>query len=116
MKKSKKNIVIKETFIESANNRTEEALLKIVEWADVITADNLRNGDIHEKAYKHSIHHMQEVIGRFSTNKRLKTTYETVNEIESFPNEDLRLLLLTFYYDGMVLLERVKKKEENTEE
>jgi hypothetical protein len=102
-----------QTFSDTANKRTEQALTKILEWADIITADNLRNGDIHEKAFKHSIHHMQEVLGRFSTSKKLQTAYNEVKGMDKFPNDRIRLLLLTFYYDGMELLEKAKKREEN---
>jgi hypothetical protein len=105
-----------DSFVDTANRRTTMALNKILEWADVITAENLRNGDIHEKAFKHSLHHMQEVLGRFSNSKRLQTLYDEIKGIESFPNENIRLLLLTFYYDGMDLLEKAKKREENSEE
>ena len=115
MRKNKQEPKV-DSFIDTANKRTAQALGKILEWADVITADNLRNGDIHEKAFRHSLHHMQEVLGRFSTSKKLQNLYEEIKKIDSFPNDRVRLLLLTFYYDGMALLENAKKRDENTAE
>jgi hypothetical protein len=110
-KKNQENNV--DSFTSIANIRTAAALNKILEWAEIITIDNLRNGDIHERASKHSLHHMQDVLGRFSNSKKLQSVYDQIKEITIFPNEDIRLLLLTFYYNGMSLLEKAKKREED---
>jgi hypothetical protein len=102
----------KKSFTTVANERTIAALGKILGWAEIFTIDNLCT----EKTFKRSLHNMQEVLGRFSNNKKLQALYDEIRGIDKFPDENIRLILLKFYYAGMDLLEKAKKREEKNKE
>jgi len=115
MKKSKNKenpVIIEKSNFELSNERTEKALKMILEFADLITIDKQRDGDLQHKIAINSKQHLQEIYGRFSTSKKLKGMYDNIYSITTFPNEQLRLYLLSFYYTGLELFEAAKKRNE----
>ena len=113
-KKEIQKVEPQKSSFELANERTGKALTAILNFADAITAEHQRNGDLQDRITVNAKQHLQEVYGRFSSSRKLKNIYDNIYAITSFPNEQLRLYLLNFYYVG--LLESVKKKEEVEEE
>ena len=111
-KKEIQKVEPQKSSFELANERTEKSLHAILTFADAITVENQRNGDLQDKITANAKQHLQEVHGRFSSSKKLKNIYDNIYAITSFPNEQLRFYLLNFYYVGAELLEAAKKKEE----
>ena len=116
MKKKEVQFEQPKTSFELANERTGKALTAILNFADAITAEHQRNGDLQDRITVNAKQHLQEVYGRFSSSRKLKNIYDNIYAITSFPNEQLRFYLLNLYYVGLELLESVKKKEEVEEE
>jgi hypothetical protein len=116
MKKKEVQVQQVKTNFELANERTEKSLKAILAFADAITVENQRNGDLHDRITTNAKQHLQEVFGRFSNSRKLKNIYENIYAITVFPNEQIRFYLLNFYYVGVDLLESAKKKEEPAKE
>ena len=93
----------------SINERTNKALVLILQVGDALNEVG-SDPTAQQKAVRLALPHMEDVYARFSTIKKLKTSYEYIKAVKLFPDENIRLNILSFYYAGKDALEKEAKK------